>query len=122
MGASPMRTVERRLPSMRRGMSLACGLVAILSCGTLGSIDVVRARHAREFNCLQDSVRVIEQEDGSLRAWGCGPDTTYVCREHLCSPQSRAVVRITGGGEEHASTGRSSSGSSSGSGSFGSST
>lgn len=85
---------------MRRGMSLVCLLVTTISCGTLGMTDVVRARHARQFNCLQDSVRVIEQEDGSLRAWGCGPDTTYVCRgDHRCSPQSRAVVRLTGGGD-----------------------
>jgi len=87
---------------MRRGLSLLLLLLGAPSCGMLTSADIVRARHARQFGCPEPQVHAVELGDGTVRAWGCGPEVTYVCRQDTyCRPEPGAVVRDSGAHRHH---------------------
>ena len=72
--------------SSRRSASLgACLAVACLltSCVTSFASERVRERHAGEYKCAEETVKVDVINEKTYRATGCGVEVIYVCPDGM---------------------------------------
>lgn len=68
------------------------GCFAVLGGCGMGAMEVVRTRHARQFQCSEQEVAVTELGGGAWIADGCGQRISYYCEGGQGSGDARCII------------------------------